>query len=568
MRISHRPKISLEGLWNFKLDPMDMGEKQGWYDGLPEPERIYVPASWNGQNPNWNDYMGVAWYERKFSVPREFEGTIPWLTFEGISYRAKVWLNGIYLGDHEGSFTAFRLNAKEAIRFEEENTLVVRVDNRLSPQVIPPGEAMNRTYFDFFHYGGIQRPTYIEFTGTTYISDLTVNTSHKGHLKVKIEIGGEIKGHTVIELLSPGGTKLFERKIKIESEDICVEAEIKDITPWSPESPVLYTLRLRVFSEGGLMDWIDERIGFRSVEVREGKLFLNGRPVYLKGFGRHEDFPITGKYVPGPVLVRDFNLMKEMGANSFRTSHYPYSRLHLDLADEYGFLVILEAPLVGLREVHFTDEEYLRKAKQMISEMIKEHKNRPSVIMYSVANEPHSSMEAARDFIKELYDHVRKLDPTRPITFASMFHTRDKAIGVVDVISVNMYFGWYLHHGDIERGVKEAENVLDELHNMYPEKPILVTEFGAGAINGLHTDPPAMWSEEYQAEFLKRYIDMFKRKEYLIGFHIWCFADFKTPQSHFRTVLNRKGVYTWIREPKLAARVVKEEYSKIPTFRD
>ena len=562
MRIYYRPRLNLDGVWWFKLDPEDVGENKKWFEGLPSSEDIYVPSSWNEQNPSWESYMGVAWYERRFFVPAEFRKMIPWIVFEGVNYRAKVWVNGAFLGGHEGGFTSFKFNAEGSIRFGEENALVVRVDDELTPHNIPPGESMNKTYFDFFHYGGIHRPVYLEFTKTTFIDDLKVVADHRGHLDVEVEVGGEVLGELAFKLLSPDGVEMMSHREEIKDRRVHVRAKARGVKPWSPENPVLYKLRVKIHLGEDLIDWVDEHIGFRTVEVKGGKLLLNGKPVFLKGFGRHEDFPVTGKYVPGAVLIRDFNLMKSLGANSFRTTHYPYSRLHMDLADRYGFLVILEAPLVGLRDVHFKDEKYLEKAKKVIEEMVREHRNRPSVIMYSVANEPLSSTDNARGFIEELYNHVRQLDPTRPITFASMLHAKDKALGVVDVISLNLYFGWYSHHGNLDAGVKEADETLEEVHKMYPGKPILVTEFGAGAINGLHSDPPEMWSEEYQAEFLRSYIKMFKQKSFLIGFHIWCFADFKTPQSHFRTVLNRKGLFTRIREPKLAAHVIRREYSE------
>ena len=157
MKSRYRPKISLEGVWRFKLDLDDKGEVEGWYNGLDTTEVIYVPSSWNEQNPLWDNYMGVAWYETEFFVPEIFREKIPWIIFEGAGYKAKVWLNGVYLGEHECSFTSFKFNIRNTIKFNEVNKLVVRIDNKLTPKNIPPGEAMNKTYFDFFHYGGIFR---------------------------------------------------------------------------------------------------------------------------------------------------------------------------------------------------------------------------------------------------------------------------------------------------------------------------------------------------------------------------------------------------------------------------
>ncbi|MEM4514026.1 MAG: glycoside hydrolase family 2 TIM barrel-domain containing protein, partial [Ignisphaera sp.] len=353
---------------------------------------------------------------------------------------------------------------------------------------------------------------------------------------------------------------------------------IQGIRPWSPEEPNLYNLVIELYIDDKLKDSVYERIGFRDVEVKDGKIYLNGRPLFLKGFGRHEDFPVTGKYLPGSVLVRDFYLMKKIGANSFRTSHYPYSEEHLDLADELGFLVILEPPLCfsGVDRILprtdiaklFSDEGYLEKAKRVIAEIVSQHKNRPSVIMYSVTNEPPSDIPEVAEFIKKIVEYIKTLDSSRPTTFASFRYTRDLALEYVDVLSFNYYRGWYSEWGDIDRGLEIVLNDIEEIHKRYPGKPIIIAEFGADAVFGLHSDPPQMWSEEYQAELLRKYIEVLTKKNYVVGLHIWNFADFRTPQSPARTILNRKGVFTRDRQPKLAVQAVSELFKKIPNFLD
>jgi len=288
--------------------------------------------------------------------------------------------------------------------------------------------------------------------------------------------------------------------------------------------------------------------------------------VKLKGFSRHEDYPLYGRRLPGPAIVRDYYLMRWVGANSFRTSHYPYSRENLDMADAMGFLVILEAPTVGLsRPAHFTDGAFLDKCLRMIGEMVREHKNRPSVVMYSLANEPRSDLPEARGFFEKVAAYVREADPTRPLTLASHVHMmgeEDRCLDLVDVIGLNFYYGWYSQCGDLDKAVERLEADLERIHSRHPEKPILITEFGAGAVAGIHTMPPEMWSEEYQSEFIRRYMGVFRSKAYVKGVHIWNLADFKTPQSPGRVVLNRKGVFTRTREPKMAAYTAKEEFEK------
>lgn len=366
--------------------------------------------------------------------------------------------------------------------------------------------------------------------------------------------------------------KLVDKEGKVlldeESSNEIYEKDVGNVTPWSPDNPYLYTLIVEIYVDENLKDSIYERIGFRDVEVKNGRIYLNGKPIFLKGFGRHEDFPILGKFMYGAVLVRDFYLMRKIGANSFRTSHYPYSNEHLDLADEMGFLVILEPPLcysnisrvMSQEEIAkmFSDIKYFEKVKHTIKEMIRQHKNRPSVIMYSVMNEPPSDMYEVAEFIKKEVKFLKTLDSSRPVTFASHRSVRDLALEYVDIISLNYYHGWYTEWGDIDSGVRTVAMELEEIHKKFPEKPIIITEFGADAIYGLHSDPPQMWSEEYQSEMIRKYIEALRKNNYIVGFHIWNFADFRTPQNPGRTILNRKGIFTRDRQPKSAAKVVEE----------
>ncbi|MEM2374107.1 MAG: glycoside hydrolase family 2 TIM barrel-domain containing protein, partial [Thermoproteota archaeon] len=161
---------------------------------------------------------------------------------------------------------------------------------------------------------------------------------------------------------------------------------------------------------------------------------------------------------------------------------------------------------------------------------------------------------------------AKRNDPTRPITFASCMHLEDKALDMVDVLCFNFYYGWYTLYGDLKAASETLSKVLDELHEKYPDKPIIVTEFGADAIAGVHRDPPEMWSEEYQAELIKVYWNVVLSKKYVVGGHIWNFADFRVGQSHWRTTLNRKGIFTRTRDPKLSAKIVKELFRNTPTY--
>lgn len=575
MKTPERPKISLNGFWDVLLDPEDAGESKEFFKGFKSHDVIYVPSSYNEQNPLWDTYANIIWFQKRFFVPKEYTGKRAWLIFKGAGYITKVWLNGIYLGMHEGSYTQFKFDATNAIKFGDWNILVVKIDNKLSFDRIPPGRSINETVFDFYPYGGIHRDVYIEFTAHSYIEDITVLTDHEGHLKVEVQVHALKPCKVGLQLIDTEEEKeVYSSRVECANGKAYIETKIPNIIPWEPENPHLYKLRASLLIDENIVDSVEEFIGFRKVEIINGKLTINGKTVFLKGFGRHEDYPITGKYVPGSVLVRDFYLMKNINANSFRTSHYPYSDEHLDLADKFGFLVILETPicLSGMRSDEIarkwcSDPSVIDKALRMVEEMVRQHKNRPSVIMYSIMNEPPTDLDECAELAKKLIERIKKLDPSRPVTLASHRRINDKALQYVDVISLNFYYGWYSEWGNVEYGLRRAIEETEKIHELYPSKPIIITEFGADAIAGLHHDPPVMWTEDYQALFIEKYINEFSKREYIQGLHIWNFADFRTPQNPGRTVLNRKGVFTRDRQPKLSARIVKEMFSKIPTFK-
>jgi beta-glucuronidase len=560
---------------------------------------IYVPASWNEQNPDWDGYGGVAWYQYDFHIPREFSGLTAWLVFEGVGYLTRAWFNGLPIGGHEGSFTQFRLKVN-GVRFGDWNRVVVKVDNNSKSRPLGRGYPTTWGFSDTFinpdftrvlvlgvvppggGFPPLDEPVgrYPTVSTTPRTKPLTpkegvtpktptvkphpkggkgVITRHDGYLKVEVESNCGKTHNIALELIDSGGSTVYSRVVESRGL-VAVEDRVK-VEPWSIEHPVLYRLTVKLLVNGEEYDEVMERVGFRTFEVRPSGFYLNGESIFLKGFGRHEDFPIFGRSLPGPVLVRDFHELKGINANSFRTSHYPYSNQHLDLADEFGILVILEAPLVGLREQHFKDQAYLAKAKAVIGEMVRQHRNRPSVVMYSVANEPNSIVDEARVFLGELISHVKSIDPTRPVIYTSHRHLEDKALGLGDAIALNTYFGWYSETGDIEAGVARVTKLVDEVHARYPDKPIIVTEFGAEGYPGLHHDPPVAWSEEYQELFIRRYIEELSKKPYVRGLHIWNYADFRTPQNTRRVILNTKGVFTRDRRPKLAVRAIRELFA-------
>ncbi|MQY58147.1 MAG: beta-glucuronidase [Clostridia bacterium] len=566
-----REVIDLSGFFDFKLDPDNVGEEKNWQKGVESSRSIGIPGSWNEQFIDTRDYLGPTWHFKKFYVPSSWKEKLVWFRIGAANYYAKVWINGKLIGEHEGGYLPFQFEVTDKVRFGKENFLSVKVDNQLSPERVPPGNipeeehprsVRQRSYpdvnFDFFPYGGIHRPVYLFCTPLDYIEDIAVTTSiegKKGLVKYRItKKGGEAKEAFIH--LGDENTRL-DQKAEFRGNMAEGELTIDEATFWSPDSPHLYEMVVELLSpEGAPIDEYTLSIGIRTIEVKNDRLYLNGEPIFLKGFGKHEDFPIIGKGLSLPLIVKDYSLMKWIGANSFRTSHYPYSEEMMNMADKEGFLVIDEIPAVGLF-FGKGNKRRLSLCKQYLRELIARDKNHPSVIMWSIANEPHSTKPEAKEFFRQLYEHTKKLDPSRLVTLVSMFGLKEEALAYVDVICLNRYYGWYTEPGQLDRASHKLSRELDALYQTY-KKPILLSEFGAGAIAGVHAHPAELFSEEYQAELIQKYCEVIESKPYMVGEHVWCFADFKTAQVAYRVALNRKGVFTRTRQPKLAAHILRK----------
>lgn len=565
-----RQTLDLSGFWDFRFDPDDRGRATGWSENLPQGRPIAVPASWNDQFEDGRDYLGPAWYQTGFDLPWGWNNQRIWLRFNSVNYLAEVWLNGVPLGQHEGGHLPFEFDITPHVR-AEGNRLIVRVEGELAPDRVPPGNVspdphdafatLNYppTSFDFFPFCGIQRPVLLYTTPPGAIADLTVITEiagGDGRVQVRLD---RLPGDRVTARFTLNGHGAnVVTEATVAGQTATTALVVPQAALWAPGAPNLYTLTVELRQGGAAFDRYALPIGIRTIQVDGDALLLNGRPVYLKGFGRHEDFPVTGRGLVPAVIVKDYALMQWLGANSFRTTHYPYSDQMMDLADRLGFMVIDEIPAVGL---FFRQEGLQRRltlCRQYLRELIARDKNRPSVILWSIANEPHSRRPAARSFFRNLYDQAKSLDPTRPVTLVSHVGVDEAAFEFLDILCLNRYYGWYSQNGRIEDGVDCLLAELDALHEKF-HKPLILTEFGADAIAGGHAQPPEMFTEEYQAAMIGRYLQALRSRPFVVGEHVWNLCDFKTGQAvHRMGGLNLKGVFTRDRRPKLAAHRLKE----------
>jgi beta-glucuronidase len=575
----------LSGLWRFKLDKLDEGEAAGWWDGLSEARFIPVPCSWNDLFDDAKSYFGAAWYETEFRTEVDARRQLI-LRFGSAVYRAKAWLNAQLLGEHVGGHLPFAFDVTGIIRAEAPNRLVVMVENKLVvdrvPSIPDPKEYRlhtihyPQTTYDFFPYSGLHRPVLLCAVPATHVHEVTVVTTRSGDDGV-VDVSFTVSdGWTGLARLSlDDGKAPLSADVAVRDGQGRATISVPAARLWSPDSPFLYGLAITLGGDR-VIDEYRMKIGIRTVEVRGTELLLNGKPIFLKGFGKHEDFVLHGRGLDLVVLVRDFELLKWIGANSFRTSHYPYAEEALMLADQYGLLVIDETPAVS----HiFSDPpdiiERRRKHLQgVLTDLIARDRNHACVIMWSVANEPlpkpfHTLDDAPADsvekgiaFFRPLFEHVRVLDSSRPVTMVSVHGGPNEWLDFSDVVCTNSYNAWYAVSGNLKEGETVLEQELTAFRDRHSGKPIFLTEFGADANAGGHSQPPEMWSEDYQAELVAMYLRVADKFPEIVGTHPWAFADFKTSESIMRVSgLNFKGAFTRDRRLKIVARVLRESWA-------
>jgi len=577
---------SLDGLWQFALDADGVGRDEGWWAGpLADARDIPVPASYNDifADPDVRNHVGDVWYQSLVRVPARWAGERIVLRFDAATHGAIVWVNGTRVAEHQGGYTPFEVDITDVVEPGAEHRVTVVVNNLLTWQTIPPGYATStpegprqRLLFDFFNYAGLHRTVWLYTTPTCRVDDITAVTGLDGSTgTVGYEIttaGGDV-GEIRVALRDADGTEVAR------STRNSGQLTVDDVHPWHAGDGYLYQLVVEVWRGGDApADVYTLPVGIRTVEVDGARFLLNGEPFYFKGFGKHEDAAVRGRGYDAAFMVHDFALMEWLGANSFRTSHYPYAEEFLDYADRHGMVVIDETPAVGINsglaagvfgaEPFTTFSETTINAEtqaahqRAIQELIARDKNHPCVVLWTIANEPESVTPESLRYFEPLAAEARRLDPTRPIGFTNVMGATpelDVLTDLFDVIMLNRYFGWYSTSGDLASAEVALESEIAAWVAAH-DKPILFTEYGADTYPGLHDVVPTPWSEEYQAEFLAMYHRVFDRFDAVVGEHIWNFADFATAPGIIRVDGNKKGVFTRERRPKAAAHELRRRW--------
>ena len=592
-----RSVLDLSGIWDFRLDN-GAGFAEKWYEKpLPDALKMPVPASYNDlkEDVDFRDHCGYVFYQKRFSFPKNlFKHQRIVLRCEAVTHFARVYLNGIEIGNHLGGFLPFEFEIGKELR--TDNLLTIAVDNRIDYHTLPVGnledvwgsrgknkkkKKANYPNFDFFNYCGITRPVKLLVMPESYIDDIT--------LVPEVELTGDGKGNAIIRYsIDTCGeddcclVEILDREGKCvgSSEGKSGEIHLENATLWQPLKPWLYRVKVR-FGK----DVYELPYGIRTVEVRGTEFLINGKAFYFKGYGKHEDTFPNGRGENLPMYVKDISLMKWQGVNSFRCSHYPYSEEMMRLADEEGLVVIDETPAVGLnlafggganfdgKKKGTFDREYGLQTfphhREVIRDLIARDKNYACVVMWNIANEPDGCGEGAFAYFEPLFALAHREDPQkRPVCIASAQMAggpdTDVSARLSDVICLNRYYGWYEGGPDLREPSQWLRKELEEWEKL--GKPLIITEYGADTVAGLHDTTPVMFTEEYQLEYYRMNNRVLDEFSFVVGEHAWNFADFATGQGVNRVQGNKKGLFTRDRRPKLAAHYFKERWHTIPDY--
>ena len=575
----NRNTTSLSGAWNYIIDPYENGFYNYRYEPFENQENpgngaffmnakatlpgdlveydfdkmdtLHVPGDWNTQKEQLAYYEGTIWYKKSFDYAKAKSSNRAFIYFGASNYETDVYLNGKKLGKHIGGFTPFNFEATHLLQ-EKDNFLIIKVDNKRKKEGVP---TLNT---DWWNYGGITRDVQIVETAATFIQDYFIQLNPKNNKKIncQITLNGTNKAKQKVTLSIP---ELDLNKTFTTNSDgeISTQIEVHNINYWSPNDPCLYKVQLSLDS-----NTLTDQIGFRTITAKGTDILLNNTPIFLKGISIHEESPSRGgRGHSQEDALQLLTWAQELGCNYVRLAHYPHNENMVRLADQMGILVWEENPVYWT--IDWENPDTYANAQNQLSEVIARDKNRASVIIWSMANETPAST-ARNTFLNKLANFTRKQDPTRLISAAleqsnyngnPLIRTiSDPFASQVDILSFNQYIGWY--DGPIEK-CQTIQWQIDV------DKPVLISEFGAGAKYGNTGNRNQRWTEDYQEYLYQETLKMIDPIEQLSGFSPWILIDFKSPRRVLPEIQdgwNRKGLLSNKGEKKKAFYTLQDYY--------
>lgn len=542
-----------ESLWEF--EPC-----AGSYAGQKFP--VAVPGCWEN-HPLFADYRGEGIYRKTFQA----QGNVR-IECKGVSHTATVYLDGHEIGHHYNAYTPFSVVVSDLE--PGRHMLEIKADNRFHK------DSALHVPNDYMSYGGISRGVVVKELSDLYLEYVHVKTYRENkqwHVQVKAAVNVLKIGQNEDEDITIQGKikdNAFEWKLTDTAKkhyEFCTDLKIDGIEEWSPETPVLYQVELQMLREDEVIDDLIERFGFREICVQGKYILLNGKRLRIKGVCRHEDHPDYGCALPYQTIYNDLVLIRQMGANSIRTAHYPNDEIFLDLCDELGILVWEENHARGLEEDRMKHPLFEEQAEQVIREMIFYHYNHPCIFIWGILNECASETLFGRSCYEKQFRLIREMDDSRPCTFASCKFFGDICFDLPDVISCNLYPRWYVD--------KPVRDYLNEVYDWIVEdgngkgKPFIVSEIGAGGLYGCHNAYHGKWTEEYQADALSEQVSECLKFSESMGVYIWQFCDVRVSSEWFAgrpREMNNKGIVDEYRRQKAAYGRVKEIFEQYSNY--
>ncbi|MCB8998774.1 MAG: beta-glucuronidase [Bacteroidales bacterium] len=582
INIENRNTQTLDGVWKYIVDPYESGYydyRREARDQQPNPSKseslflgykptspserveydfdkadnILVPRDWNSQKEKLFYYEGSVWYYKSFDFIPEKPGSRQFIYFGAANYEADVYLNGSKLGKHIGGFTPFNFEVSGKLK-PQGNFVIVKVDNTRKPENVP---TINT---DWWNYGGLTREVAIVEVPRTFIQDYYVQLADKNSsvIEVSVQLNGPDKANQLVAIEIPEAGIKGNVKTN-ENGTGKTNIKVKYLKLWSPDSPFLYKVML-IHNN----DVLSDRIGFRTIQTMGKEILVNGKPVFLRGLSIHEENGVRG----GRAYSREDAQMllgwaKELGCNFVRLAHYPHNENMIRVADEMGIMVWSEVPVYWT--IQWKNPETFQNARAQLCDMITRDKNRAAVIVWSMANETPISPERT-EFIKNMILTTREMDPVRLVSAALERHTKEGTLNTqviadplqeyVDIISFNEYIGWY-------DGL--PEKCKTAVFDIQYEKPVLISEFGGGALQGFHGPKDQIWTEEFQEDLYRETVEMIDKIPQLRGVTPWILADFRSPRRMLPDIQdgwNRKGLISETGNKKKAFFVLQKYYEK------
>ncbi len=569
---AHRSFTSLNGKWKYVIDPYETGQigfMPLYKNAKPKDktdrveysfdkaQTLWVPGGWNAQKTELKFYEGSIWYRKTFDSPNISKDKRYFVYVGAANYMSTVTFNGEEIGKHEGGYTPFSFEVTDLIK-ETGNFLIIGVNNSRAKDHIP-GKVT-----DWYNHGGITRDVKLIEVPKTFISNYFISLEQSTYAKTKKQINVKLvlSGKTLPKKAVVSIPELkVSKDVKLHSDGTAAFSfSVENLTLWSPENPKLYHVSLKAGK-----DTITDKIGFRSIETKGKQILLNGTPIFLKGISLHDENPLRRDRANSKEdAATALKWVKELGCNFIRLAHYPHQENIVRMADEMGILLWEELPLYW--GIEWDNPEVLKKAKTQFTELISRDYNRASSIIWSIANETVPN-DARNTFLSSIAEHIKSIDTTRLLSAACKkdqavdghpdndYTINDPIMAHLDIISFNEYLGWY-------GGLPEECRKKTFKSNI--EKPIIVSEFGGGALQGFYADKFTRWSEDYQEYLYKENIAMFDKIDGLAGMTPWILVDFMTPLRQLPDVQdgwNRKGLISEKGIKKKAFYILRDYYN-------